>query len=852
MSIVKITNSDLEKLTLVTTPSRHFSSSSLGVTGSVKVFPRRSKNEKETADISFGFSTDSTFELAATFFRQNAATLRSTGQSIYNLLDVPAPEAGYLQLVEVLKATKNEYASVKRFVPTFTLTSASIRKVNVKDTLMPYYRTQYPQANWAYTNYHSLNFFTAFDPTTYVQLVPTGSVLLYANVPDTSLSSFASTKTTGSYCLPGPFTFDFHINPRYKQDGLDYGHFRAGTIFHLSSSYALSLVTGTLKDENGLPQGFRLQLQLSHSADYAPSAVTPGNFPNDLIFLSDDNSLLYNNWHHVIVKWGTNSVNNGAGSFVIDGVERGVFNIPSSSVWPSIIGGGKLNPDMLCIGNFYEGQNSSAVGTSQREFFNQTYSANEGVPKLSGATTSPVDYKFRHPLKAEVHNLTILRSYLRDNLRRGFSRADLNDKIQGIVFHVPPFFIPSSSYRLKVPQSLSVTSANYTDTPFSLPLSYGIGAHYINLENFVKDFKTGNSPRLLNLSASMIASPNPMDTTSADDLLNNDGGVSKRNLTILPCDDGKFVPNYDVLRYENKLSMRNANSSGPLTIDDINLDEMVTSSSAGAQISYVAGKKVPYTENDRLTKQVSPLTSDLVAYGSTYATDPEHPQNNVLPPMLKVYPSTDNYLLLHDVGVQPGVTLPVYHRTRDGSSNQVVFFDISNMFYGDSILPGSFMIRDTGVSGSRGAVKITLRDNGFGSLYRSDSVTRPNSENSVGNIFYNEGVVLVKSPHLYFFGKNQYELSFKGKRNLHVLKYEVVAPRNALNSSSNPTYKHDYTDNPARLKPSGELTDNEPFVYISTLNFHDKNMNVIAKAKLAQPVIKREGDKILFKVAFDF
>ena len=136
----------------------------------------------------------------------------------------------------------------------------------------------------------------------------------------------------------------------------------------------------------------------------------------------------------------------------------------------------------------------------------------------------------------------------------------------------------------------------------------------------------------------------------------------------------------------------------------------------------------------------------------------------------------------------------------------------------------------------------------MGNLYRADANTPHFTQNSVGNIFYDEGIVLVKSPHLYFFGKNQYEISFRGVQNIFTTKYEVVATPGLLNSSSNATY----VENAASLKPSGNPTDNEVFVYISGMNLHDENMNVVAKARLAQPVIKREGDKILFRVAFDY
>jgi hypothetical protein len=55
-----------------------------------------------------------------------------------------------------------------------------------------------------------------------------------------------------------------------------------------------------------------------------------------------------------------------------------------------------------------------------------------------------------------------------------------------------------------------------------------------------------------------------------------------------------------------------------------------------------------------------------------------------------------------------------------------------------------------------------------------------------------------------------------------------------------------------RLMPSDDPLDQDSFVYISGINFHDENLNVVAKANFAQPVMKRDGDKILFKITFDF
>ena len=190
----------------------------------------------------------------------------------------------------------------------------------------------------------------------------------------------------------------------------------------------------------------------------------------------------------------------------------------------------------------------------------------------------------------------------------------------------------------------------------------------------------------------------------------------------------------------------------------------------------------------------------------------------------------------------------IFQNTKDPSSNQVTFFDISNLYYGSRILPGSFQLTDSNMSGSEGRISITLKDDGAGNIYRSDSASNNCTWNSVGNIFYSEGIVVIKSPHLYFFGKDQYEMSFKGEHQLHTSKYEILAPSGMLNSSSNPSYAR--VEN--SLSASADIIDTDKFVYISNINLHDENLNVVAKASLAQPIMKREGEKILFKVAFDF
>jgi hypothetical protein len=833
MSVIRVSKNDIETFSYV--------SGSSGVTGSVKVFPRQSQIEKDKDnafvfdDLKAGSIVDSNFDTRSKAIADSARTSRTAGEPIVSQM------GDYLNLVSGSSTKPTSVLEVERFTPTTKVTKYTLCKNNVKDMLMSYYRSEYPHATWAYTNYHSLNFFTAYEGSS--AAVPTGSVLLYPNVPDVESPGYVAGYSSGTYCLHGPFTFDFYINPRYKVDGPDPTHFKDGTLFHLSSSYAVSLVTGTLKDENGLPEGFRIKLQLSHSANYPPSMAMPGPHPKDLVFLSEDNSLRYNRWHHVLVRWGTNSINDGTGSFVVDGVERGTFVVPSGTVAPMSFGTSG-NPDVLCVGNFYEGKN---VGTdAQSLFFGVRPSRRDGVSRLTSdeIQDEPDDYFFRHPLKAEVHDLIIRRHFLSDSESsvtgsRGIgSAAFVKDNI---AFYLPPFFVEDTTIKRYVGDRGGILQTPFfeidgtTDDPFNVAMAFGVNGHYINLDNFVKDFSTGQFPRLLNLTASAI--DYTTEAKEANTFLYSDGGVAKRNLTILPCDDGAFDPNYDVLRAED-ITNKFRNSLGVEDYSYINLDNLVTTASLSSQ-SPVSGGLGENPPDDYVTQLYgpSPETPGLepgLAYKSYIAA--------VTASLADV---AEDYQF--DRGVQRGAPLTIYQRTLDPSSNQVTFFNISNLYYGRRIKPGTFELRDAGVSGSHGAVGITLRDDSFGNLYRADAETPHATQNSVGNIFYDEGIVLVKSPHLYFFGKNQYEMSFRGVFNVYTTKYEIVAPAGYLNSSSNATYAAAASS----LRPSGSPVDNETFVYISGMNFHDENMNVVAKAKLAQPIIKREGDRILFKVAFD-
>ena len=115
----------------------------------------------------------------------------------------------------------------------------------------------------------------------------------------------------------------------------------------------------------------------------------------------------------------------------------------------------------------------------------------------------------------------------------------------------------------------------------------------------------------------------------------------------------------------------------------------------------------------------------------------------------------------------------------------------------------------------------------------------------MGEVYYGEGLVFIRHPSLYAFADNDMTLEFDSDNRINVLETNVFCEATKINSSSNPNYN--------KLRPSSNVNEQaDDFVYISTVYLHDDNLNVVAKAKLSQPVIKRSENKFLFRLKMDF
>ena len=781
MSFVKIENNLFEQSTLLLRPKVNFVSSSLGITGSEKIVSNFSKCIKQIVDPQKqNFNQFSNRAYDALDFQvlthiNNAADQVRQGLSsnIQNYL------SNYLTSVNdaVNDNRFSKLINVFRFdVPVSYNQNFNIKN-NLRKNLIPFHQHRYPDAGFHYTNYNTLNFYTGSES-------PHDSCLIYPNLNDV----YTPTKS---------FSLNFWVNPRYSQDNKSLPY-NAGTVFHMSSSICVSLISGSSNDKNNLVSDFKIMLQLSHSADTRPDQVNFSSltYPNDLIFTSS-NTLKKNNWHNVTVRWGANEYDNHDGAIIIDG-EATDFNVPSSSLYQS--------NEIITIGNYLNTEKTNAS-----KFFNNTVDTKHGLTVLNESTPdepSNQNLILKNGLNAEIHDIKLFNKYLNDTeifyiknfgIKKGkLIGSDSANIYSNLLFYVPVFFYPITKAREVLVTPFQTITGSTTNDPFNVQFAFGVGGKHLNLENFTREFIQNEFPRLQSLTGSVLSGT--IEDITADQYIYHTASLIRRNNFILPNDNGLFQPDYYAIQSSPAASSNSYKKTGNFVdYSKISLENLIPTSSLFPGLVFQAGS----------------IFDDIVG------ASPENP------------------------GVAPGSVLTIAQRTRDVSSNEITVFDISNLFYGNRINPGTFEIVDNDLTGSNKKIKIKLKDNKKGNLYRSDALTKHAEWNNVGDILYDEGMVIVKSPHLFYYCKDSIDMSFKGEQNIHTLILNVPVEKQQFNSSSNFTFKS--------LPPSNNVNDEDlESFYVTAINIHDDNFNIIMKAHFAQPILKTEDDEFVIRLKQDF
>tara|TARA_A100001015_G_C14941780_1_gene692884 strand:- start:130 stop:1455 length:1326 start_codon:yes stop_codon:yes gene_type:complete len=383
----------------------------------------------------------------------------------------------------------------------------------------------------------------------------------------------------------------------------------------------------------------------------------------------------------------------------------------------------------------------------------------------------------------------------------------------------------------------------FSHTPYNTNHANIGGFANVNVHSFLKDYANLAFPFVHHVSESIgrsngtgLSNHNrshfPHESLNTVFKLTSSFGTLKghqhRNCFILPCDNGYFKPNYGTLNHPTGSVFL---EKGGFFINTKNIGDL--SDVRDSRLFFIDDAYAANSTFESLSEGASVTQDADSRYNNgiqLFTVDRDEMTNNL--PNL-IIPSMDD---------------PNIARSFDASDfvgPLTTIVDIPQLYYGNRIQPGSLRLKSALYDDPNQNSFIELRDNGHGVLYRHQTSGSAANWNKVGDVYYNEGLAYIRHPSLYAFADRDMIVEFKSDNNINVLETNVFCEASKVNSSSNPNYQ--------QLRPSSaENEQANEFVYISTVYLHDDNLNVVAKAKMAQPVIKRSENKFLFRIKMDF
>jgi hypothetical protein len=199
---------------------------------------------------------------------------------------------------------------------------------------------------------------------------------------------------------------------------------------------------------------------------------------------------------------------------------------------------------------------------------------------------------------------------------------------------------------------------------------------------------------------------------------------------------------------------------------------------------------------------------------------------------------------------------PNYTSDFTGSTTNVFrVLSVPEIYFDSQIATGSLVMTDMDTAGKLR----TVYDNGRGGIY-SGSV----SGTLVGNIFYSEGIIVLKgggfndnvTPNEFGAtgggGNYFWTVEFEGQNKIPVKIFRCRAPAGQLNASSNPTFYHVPSGSLENHRYEREIVLDESATYITAIGIYNEHYELVGLAKLAQPIKKAEAADILFRLRLDF
>ena len=249
------------------------------------------------------------------------------------------------------------------------------------------------------------------------------------------------------------------------------------------------------------------------------------------------------------------------------------------------------------------------------------------------------------------------------------------------------------------------------------------------------------------------------------------------------------------------------------------------------------------------------------------------------------YPSTDKL---------DNTTLPLRRPYTRQLHNTGTVISVPQKFYGETIKPSSVRITDNSTDST-----FILEDDGYGNIYdveysSSYASKTPNATSGsvVGNIFYNDGVIVITDTGSYVdvatkTGTDGFTLKFNSTQTIYEREYVCTADENEFQHTTNKSLKVGYSSSIAMgpFKPTrytntiydqfpytligystssyntngydigtellGVATHSEFATYVTSIGLYNDERELLAVGKLAKPIKNEKELALTFVVRFD-
>ena len=624
-------------------------------------------------------------------------------------------------------------------------------------------------------------------------------------------------------------TFEFWIKPCKEQTDV-------GTVFSLRDDYAVCLIPDQDYVKDGVPQRFKIGV-------YSQSLVNDGTTPS----VSDTTLsqagggryisvpvLLLDQWHHVIIRYGS-LFNNGLLSVYVDSVSitdgniDGLFNGSNRTDGFFDINYSSTPGDVLIVGGWPSVvEENRALGS---------YASDQEVRPISGSSTvfnysstlgkSVVPQK---TLKSELKELRLWSETRSEHEILANKYVSLNSTAN-LKAYIPFFFDPRTDtpqwkrlayipfeqnpqtteefYQKGRVTTLGSDQVNYNPVQYCTNSAHIVGMPFVNVHSHLREYVNGSYPVIFQHDRYHSTSSTVYPTI-------NDKNYSNSRLSY-------FINNWQSFPWLRAINSMIIPSDNELFISKYEL--------MGDNAHVFQSKDYLRLEGNGVGS-----TDSIYELANFYDDEIFAIQNTII----KIDPTKKSFKGKTEQYGTKTLASEGKLTDKDFLSPLSTTISVPHIYYGNRIqhesIELSFTLNEEGK---------TIRIVDYqGALYRMDK-RREFINAKVGHVDYANGIICIFSPLLTSLGVDDFDLKFKGEKNMHVMQLDIPCAAGVANKSKHPTYK--------KLKASSNANETDSnLTYISTIYLHDENLNIIGKVNLAQPVQKREEDSFIFRVKVDF